>query len=223
MARPAPGGCDGPVLRRALPPILVGLLGLLVPLRPAGAQESGEVRLRVESAPWRVEILFGALLEEPPLRSALGSGLPLRIRGRVELWRDRLFDRQERQIEWRVTILHDPLEERFLLRRGGSDAPPESHPDLPSVSRAVEAAFSAGLSPPRSGTYYVLGVVEVETLSVSDLEELERWLRGDLGPAVQGEGNVGEAVTRGLRRLMIRMLDLPTRRIRLRSEPFRVR
>lgn len=181
------------------------------------------MRLRLDPSEWSVEILPGSLLEEPPLLSALRSGLPLRIRGRVELWRDRFFDQQEGEAEWRVTILHDPLEERYLLRREGTGAPPEIHPDLPSVARAVGSVFSADLRPSRSGTYYVLGMVEVETLSVSDLEELERWLRGDLGPSVQGEGNVGGAVTRGLRRLMIRMLDLPTRRIRLRSESFRVR
>ncbi len=203
-------------------PVLLAVLLLLAP-PPAAAQEAGDVRLRVDRSEGRVGVRLGGLLEEPALRSGLRSGLPLRVRARVELWKDRFFDRQEGQAEWRATVLHDPLQERYLLRLGEDREAPVVLDDLPAVARALEGLFTTRMADPGPGTYYYLGTVEVQTLSVSDLEELERWLRGDLAPSVGGEGNVSGAVTRGLRQLMIRMLDLPTRRIRLRSERFRVR
>jgi hypothetical protein len=64
--------------------------------------------------------------------------------------------------------------------------------------------------------------VEMETLSLSDLEELQRWLQGDLAPAVVGEERVGSALARGVRRLLVRMLGLPAKRFQLRSPVFEV-
>ena len=43
------------------------------------------------------------------------------------------------------------------------------------------------LKPREQGRYYYLGQVQVETLSLTDLEELQRWLHGDLAPAVKGD------------------------------------
>jgi hypothetical protein len=60
----------------------------------------------------------------------------------------------------------------------------------------------------------------VETLSMSDLDELERWLHGELGPAVAGQRSVPGAVGQGAKRLMLRWLDLPHRRVDARSERF---
>jgi len=57
---------------------------------------------------------------------------------------------------------------------------------------------------------------------VSDLDELRRWLRGDLGAAV-GEGEeVGSALGRGFRRLLVRALGLPVQRYQARTPTFRV-
>ena len=93
---------------------------------------------------------------------------------------------------------------------------------LPMVRAALRNAFSLPLRPPEPGRFYYLGQVEVETLSLSDLEELQRWLRGDLAPAVAGEERVENAVGRGVQRAIVRMLGLPARRFRVRSPPFEV-
>jgi hypothetical protein len=63
--------------------------------------------------------------------------------------------------------------------------------------------------------------MEIETLSLSDLEELERWLQGELQPAVSGKRSVPGAVGQGAKRIMIRMLGLPTRRLEAKTEKFR--
>jgi hypothetical protein len=76
------------------------------------------------------------------------------------------------------------------------------------------------VQPRRSGRFYYLATLEVETLSLSDLEELRRWIRGEVQPAVEGRAPAGRAVERGLRRVFVRLLGLPTRRFETRSEIF---
>ncbi|HEX7050775.1 MAG TPA: hypothetical protein VF188_11275, partial [Longimicrobiales bacterium] len=76
--------------------------------------------------------------------------------------------------------------------------------------------------PVRSGRYYYTATLELETLSLSDLEELERWLEGELEPAVSGEGSVPGALGQGMKRLLIRVLGLPARTFEARSEMFRI-
>jgi hypothetical protein len=63
--------------------------------------------------------------------------------------------------------------------------------------------------------------LQITTLSDSDLQELERFLRGDLGPAAGGDQDMGNAVGRGARRLLLRIAGLPTLRLEARTEKFR--
>ncbi|RMH17798.1 MAG: DUF4390 domain-containing protein [Gemmatimonadetes bacterium] len=110
--------------------------------------------------------------------------------------------------------------------------PPPVERSLAGVTRTLERAFRLPLAPRRPGRFYYLGQVEVETLSLSDLQELERWLRGDVAGRDSGEGAAGEtareerggglggALGRGARRLFVRILGVPTRRVRLRTEKF---
>jgi hypothetical protein len=62
----------------------------------------------------------------------------------------------------------------------------------------------------------------METLSLSDFEELQRWLGGELGPAVARDEDVQGAMARGIRRLLVRMLGLPARSFQVRSPTFEV-
>jgi hypothetical protein len=57
---------------------------------------------------------------------------------------------------------------------------------------------------------------------MSDLDELERWLQGQLQPAVSGQRAVPAAIGQGARRLLLRLLDLPHRRVDARSARFTV-
>jgi hypothetical protein len=90
------------------------------------------------------------------------------------------------------------------------------------VEAALQDRFELPLAPEEAGRFYYLGEVRVETLSLSDLEELQTWLRGDLAPAVSGEGRVEDAVGSGVRRMLVRMLGLPARRLRVRSPAFEI-
>lgn len=162
----------------------------------------------------------GSLFEEPGLSRALHSGLPLRIRVLAELWKHGFFDSEKGRSEWRATVLYDPLEQRY--RVATADAVELTADSIAGVRDALERAFMVPLRPREEGRYYYLGEVQVETLSLTDLEELQRWLRGDLAPAVKGDQPMETAVGRGVRRAIVRMLGLPARRFKLRTESFEI-
>ena len=60
-----------------------------------------------------------------------------------------------------------------------------------------------------------------EMLSLNDLDEVERWLRGELSPAVRGQRNPGGVLGRGLRTLFVRLLGAERRHYEVRSKTFR--
>ncbi len=158
-------------------------------------------------------LLDGSLLE------ALQSGLPLRFRYRVELWEDRFFDRLRETAETNFALSQDPIDRSYLLTLPHAE---RRFITIGQVERAVAGQLRLEMQPGRSGRYYYLARLEVETLSLSDLEELQRWLRGEVGPAVEGRNSPGGAVESGLRRVFVRVMGLPTRRIEGRSNSFRV-
>lgn len=115
-------------------------------------------------------------------------------------------------------MLYDPVTLRYEVQVG--EGRTETFRTLDEARNHLQSAFGLDLRPARPGRYYYLATVEMATLSLSDLEELRRWLSGDLAPAVGGDADVDGAVARGVRRLFVRALGLPTRRIRLRTEAF---
>jgi Domain of unknown function (DUF4390) len=169
-----------------------------------------------------LRIRIGNLFDDPGLTDALQSGLPLRIRIVAELWKDGLFDSQRGRGEWRASVIYDPLERRYRVATGSGGAADLPVDSIEGLAEALQSRFSLPLKPAQSGRYYYLGQVEVETLSLTDLEELQRWLRGDLASAVAGDEKVETAVGRGMRRVLVRMLGLPAKRFRVRSPTFEV-
>jgi hypothetical protein len=167
-----------------------------------------------------LEIRIGDLFDDQGLVRALHSGLPLRVQIRAELWKDGFFDSQRGSGEWRATILFDPLDRRYRVATGAEGYTELTVDSLPMVVEALQANFDLPMRPVEEGRYYYLAQIEVETLSLTDLDELQRWLRGDLGPAVRGERAPGTAVGRGVHRVLVRMLGIPARRFRVRSEAF---
>ena len=83
------------------------------------------------------------------------------------------------------------------------------------------SAVRVELTPRRRGSrYYYNLTLDVEALSVSDLDQLERWLRGELRPAVRGENSPLTAIGSGALTLVTRILgvnDATTRSDRRRS------
>jgi hypothetical protein len=165
---------------------------------------------------------IGNLFSDLSLVEAVTDGLPLRIRLRIQLWKDGFFDNQEDQSEWRASVLFDPLTRRFRVQTSERTGEEVEVNTLQEAQAALQLTLDVPLRPRQSGRYYYIADIEMETLSLSDLEELQRWLQGELAPVVAGEQDVEGALAKGLKRVVVRMLGLPAKRARFQSPSFRV-
>lgn len=203
--------------------------------RPASAQRSGggpqlEVSpLAANSPPAGATVRSARLLGDRQMRELLTSGFPAALRFRLELWRaGGLFDDLESTTEWEVLVRYDPYNQQYSVVRlqGTKESPTrrESIDGLQSLEAAekiLDEPFPVALRPGRSGTrYYYNIVLDVETLSVSDLDELQRWLNGELQPAVRGKRAPLSALRRGFGTLLSRVLGGEKRHYEARSTTF---
>jgi hypothetical protein len=144
------------------------------------------------------------LFADPDMRDLLRSGFPASLRFRLELWRaGGLFNNLESQQEWELIVQYDPSAQRYRVvrRQHGRVEDLGSFATLSTAQAMLERPLRAGLLPEREGTrYYYTLVLDIEALSVSDMAQLERWLRGVRG------GTAASALGNGVRTLMLRML-----------------
>jgi hypothetical protein len=155
------------------------------------------------------------------LERAAVSGLPIRVRVRVELWKDRLFDQLVDTLSWSTVIVYEPIGEQYFVRSIPATRGSRRFDTFIAARQTVESEYLLSMRPRDTGRFYYTASVQIETLSVSDIEELERWLQGELQPAVSGQRSVPGALGQGAKRLMLRLLDLPARRFDARTERFR--
>ena len=166
-----------------------------------------------------------ALLSDAPMRQLLVNGFPARLHYRMERWATGgWFDDIKAAAEWDVVVKYDALGKRYHVFRAVGNRAIElgSYETVGEAEETVSAPFRAPISLPRRGqrTYYNL-VLDIEILSLTEIDEVERWLRGELKPAVRGKKNPGTAVSRGVRTLVVRLLGGEKRRYEARSGAFR--
>ena len=152
----------------------------------------------------------GGLLTDPTMRDLLANGFPARLHYRLERWvGGRWFDDLKAASEWDVILKYDVLGKKYQVARVVNKKAESlgEFGTLEDASGAVEAPYQTTIALPKKGQrgYYNL-LLDVETLSLSDLDEVERWLRGELKPAVSGKKNPGTALGRGVRTLVVRLL-----------------
>jgi hypothetical protein len=213
-------------LRRPLATLAVLLAALLAVAPTAAAQRTARLEVALPERPAvegpRVRAL--AALENGRLRDLVRNGFPARLHFRVELWSTGgWLNDLEGSSEWDVVVRYDPLESTYHVARvvGERVTLLGRFPDLAQAQVAAERAFVPAIRIPRLGRrYYYSARVEVETLSLTDLDEVERWLRGELQPAVRGERNPGTAVGRGLGRLFVRLVGGERQELTARSGTF---
>ncbi len=159
------------------------------------------------------------------------NGFPMRLHYRVELWgARRLFDALLAAVEWRVLVRFDALGDQYRVFRVDSIGVDSARvrqlgvfTQLSDAAAEVERSMRVAIAAkPQGGRQYYRAVLNVETLSDNDLDELERWLRGELRPAVRGERNPGTAIGRGVRRVFVRVLGGEQRHLEARTQSFRV-
>ena len=152
--------------------------------------------------------------------AALRDGFPVALHFNLELRRSVriLADHLERDAQWDAVVVLDPLTNEYtLMRTGGSE---EHFTSEAALNRALATPFTVDLAPSGGGQHYYVATLNVESLSLTELEEAERWLKGDLAPAVSRSGEVGSSLGRGVRRLLIRLSGLPRRQFEARSAYF---
>jgi hypothetical protein len=195
---------------------------------PLGAQ-----KVRLEVLPpaqnaWGEEppsVSSAGLLSDPSMRDLLANGFPARLHYRLERWSSgRWFDDLKAAFDWDVILKYDVLGKKYQVVRVVNNKS-ESLGEYPAVAdaeNAAEAAYRVAISLPKKGQrgYYNL-LLDVETLSLTDLDEVNRWLRGELKPAVSGKKNPGTALGRGVRTLVVRLLGGEKRHYEARTGTFR--
>jgi hypothetical protein len=213
----------------------LGLLVLLVGLGSgrARAQDTTTVQLQVDlardSTPngFRLPLVRTRNLNHDDRWLAmLSSGFPVRLHYRVELWRarDGWFDALDETGEWDVVVRHEPLLDQYTVTRlDGRRRRENRYATIDALSAALGLAYQVTINAATVGRMYYVASLDITTLSDTDLAELERFLRGDLTPAAEGQGDVGSAVGRGAKRLVLKLAGLPSLSMSSRSGRFEVR
>lgn len=192
-----------------------GRVTLAVSLTPdTAANGARQALLRVEH-----------LLDDPRIEAMLGSGFPLRLHYRLELWRSRtLWDAFERSVEWDVVLRHEPLLDQYTVATvDNRQTRLERYASRDALAAGLRRLVRIAIQPSQAGQYYYHAALDVSTLSDADIRELERFLQGDVGPAATGNTDVGGALGRGVRRLLLQVAGLPSLRLEMSSAEFRVR
>ncbi len=206
--------------------VLLVALAAVGPAR-AGAQRAGaEIRLPAQAslAAEGPLVRVVRVLDDRELRDLLGHSFPVRIHYKTELWTvGRVFNDLQATREWDVVVRLDPLAKVYDVARIVDDQITflGRFAELDEAAAAAERPFRPAIVAPRGKRAYYNVVIDVETLSLSDLDEVERWLRGELRPAVRGRRSPGTALGNGLKVLAERVLGGETRHFEVRSETFR--
>jgi len=213
--------------------VAAALVLALLPGRTAQAQAAEAIRLTVrladDSTPSgsRAPVVRSEnLLGDGRWLAALRSGLPVRLHYRVEVWRARggWFDAFERQADWDLVVRHEPLLDQYtVLTLVGDRAQERRYATLDALNAALAFAYQVSVRPAAAGRYYYTAALEISTLSDSDLDELQRFLEGDLDEVAEGKKGVGDALGRGATRFLLRLAGLPSLRLEVRSATFEVR
>lgn len=189
----------------------------------AMAAEAQRVRLEVtpEGTPPVPHVRAPGLLRDPRWLESLQNSFPLRLRFRIEIWRVRTdwFDALERSFEWETVVQYEPLMDQYVRTDiwGGAPRRIDQFVTLPELERNLEAGWPVILRPPGPGEYYYSVILNLRTLTESEIDELERFLQ----PGSE-ERPRGSALSRAARRILLRFGGLPVENLEARSRRFTV-
>jgi len=186
-------------------------LEILMPARQVGSGEGPAFAPR-------------SVLATRELRDLLRNGFPARLHFRCELWRNEpLNNTLNAAVEWDMLVLFDQLTRKFeVYRVAGDRANRLGRFDTAEDAEAfLERPFRITAPPmTRGASYYYDASLDIEVLSLSDLDEVERWLRGEVRPALRGDRNPGTALTRTVRTFFVRLLGGERRHYQTQTRPF---
>ena len=169
-------------------------------------------------------IRASGMLSGAAMRDLLASGFPARFHFAVELWSlGRWFNDLERRLEYDAFVRYNALDKVYEVFQvvNGSRLDLGRH----TTVELAEAAVARPTRVPITATHtdrrqYYQATLTVEVLSLSDLDEVDRWLKGELAPAISGQRNPGTALARGIRTLTARLLGGEKREYEDRTPAF---
>ncbi len=198
-----------------------GLWLLLALTRAVAAQGTARVEITPPAIGTAPTIALRAVLAEKPFAELLRNGFPARLHLRAEIWvMGRWFDQLVTRDEWDVIVSYDLIDRTYDVTRRTGDRliALGSYASFADARAASELAFTPELTlPDRGKRGYIVVQADVLTIEMSDLDELQRWLRGEARPAVQGKRNPGSALGSGVRTLVTKLLGGEVRHFEARS------
>ncbi len=162
------------------------------------------------------------LLADRTWVDALDQAFPIRMQFRLEIWRSRegWLDDFQRATEWTMVIQREPLQDVYRVTRILLSGPEQfQFATRDELARWVRQVNRIEVLPRGSGTFYYNVVLQLSTLSIEDMEELERFLAGDTANTPRPPSSIG----RSLRRFLLRLAGLPSQDLQARSERFVIR
>lgn len=163
------------------------------------------------------------LLADAELEDLLRNGFPARLSWRVELWSTgSVVNEYEGGAAWEVLLRFDPVSNLWVVTRVDRDRSRVlgRYPRYPEAAAAALDGGRVPLPATKPRRHYYLARLTVEVLSLSDLAEAERWLRGELSPAVRGQKNPGSAIGRFFQAIAARLLGSQRQTVEGRSATF---
>jgi len=185
---------------------------------PVGAQQRPtlEISLTRDTLP-AVNVHLTGLLTDQVI-NALESGFPLYVHYHVALREPGgLFGgRTAQDFDYDYVVLHDPVRNTYAIEEADKRDVVASRD---SLLHWVSRVFQFPLQADRSGRYFYQVQIEARTLSDQDVNEAFAWLKGESGGSVQQPG----FFTRAARRMLVRVMPLPSFELEGKSDAFAVR
>lgn len=201
--------------------MLLVLASSIVSGRVLHAQARPEIDIRVTPQSYPPLVAVRNVLDEKQFDELLRNGFPARLHVRAEIWTvGRYFDDVRGRAEWDVIVQYNVVEKSYEVARlvGNRVMSLGSYLRFADARAASELAYLPALPTPKRGQKgYILVQAELQTLEVTDLDEVERWLRGEANPAVRGKRSPASALTRGVRTLASRILGGEVRQLEART------
>ena len=171
-------------------------------------------------------VLATNMLSSAHSRDPLAAGFPARFHFLVTLWSEGgLANAIERRAEYYVFVRYLVVEKKYEVTQLMNDQAPFSLGKFDHVEDAERAIARPTRVPitafASKKMFYYRVTLDVQILGASDLDEVNRWLKGELEPAIHGERNPGTALTRSIRMLASRLLGGESREFDAQTDPFR--
>ena len=167
------------------------------------------------------------MLSSAHSREPLAAGFPAHFHFLVTLWSEGRFTNSvERRAEYDVIVRYLAVEKKYEVIQLMNDLPPFSLGKFDRVEDAERAVARPTRVPitafASKKPLYYRATLDVTILGESDLDEVDRWLKGEVEPAIHGDRNPGTTVTRSIRRLASRLLGGDSRQFEAATPVFHV-